>query len=42
MTLTLLTIQTLRGSGTAITTLLPYPTSPSLPKISSDLRELQK
>jgi len=31
MTVTLLTIQTLTGSGTAITTLLPYPNR-SLPK----------
>ena len=41
MTVTLLTMQTLTGSGTAVTTLLPYPLT-SLPKISSDLHELQK
>jgi len=40
MTVTLLTVQTLTGSGTAITTLLPYP-YPSRLEISSDLHELQ-
>jgi len=44
MTVTLLTVQTLTGSGTAITTLLPYPTPPQSPKylIGSALHELQK
>ena len=43
MTVTLLTVQTLTASGTGITTFLPYPhPHTSLPKISSDLHELQK
>ena len=38
MTVTLLTVQTLTGSGTAITTLLPYPHPPSSKNVIGSAR----